>query len=268
MPLLARARFGSLDALQPPGQDPRVRSAVAALTGFRPDQVVFQPNTSQGLMHVMFGITGGVALSPAEFPSLTFAVTRAAQALGVVEPVWLDTQPGRITPGGILDQDLPGVGRRRRGEPRRLPHRLSRGPRGHPSGDRRPHAHRRCDAGLRRRRCAVLARRRRRGRRPEMAKGRMGHRLPGAQRPGARSPHARVVGIQRDRRRGHADGRGAGSDPRTRQVLGEQPRPRRAGAPRRRARRDRLGRRPGDQRGASPARSAGSSTSPTSSGCR
>jgi selenocysteine lyase/cysteine desulfurase len=68
---------------------------------------VFQPNTSQGLMHVMFGITGGVALSPAEFPSLTFAVTRAAQALGVIAPVWLDTQPGRMTPGGIRDLDLP-----------------------------------------------------------------------------------------------------------------------------------------------------------------
>jgi selenocysteine lyase/cysteine desulfurase len=107
MPLLARARFGSLDALLPPGPDPRVRGAVAALTGFRPDQVVFQPNTTQGLMHVMFGITGGVALSPAEFPSLTFAVTRAAQALGVVTPVWLDTEPGRMTPGGIRDQDLP-----------------------------------------------------------------------------------------------------------------------------------------------------------------
>jgi selenocysteine lyase/cysteine desulfurase len=107
MPLLARARFGSLDALLPPGQDPRVRGAVAALTGFRPDQIVFQPNTTQGLMHVMFGITGGVALSAAEFPSLPFAVTRAAQALGVVEPVWLETEPGRMTPGGIRDLDLP-----------------------------------------------------------------------------------------------------------------------------------------------------------------
>src|SRR6185295_12611396 len=62
MPLLARARFGSLDALLPPGPDPRVRAAVAAITGFRADQIVFQPNTRQGLMHVMFGITGGVAL--------------------------------------------------------------------------------------------------------------------------------------------------------------------------------------------------------------
>lgn len=107
LPLLARARFGSLDALLPPGPDPRVRAAVSVLTGFGADQIVFQPNTSQGLMHVMFGITGGVALSPAEFPSLTFAATRAAQALGVIAPVWMDTEPGRITPGGIRDLDLP-----------------------------------------------------------------------------------------------------------------------------------------------------------------
>ena len=106
MPLLARARFGSLEALLPPGPDPRVRGAIAALTGFRPDQIVFQPNTTQALMHAMFGITGGVALSPAEFPSLTFAATRAAQALGVIAPVWLQTEPGRMTPGGIRDQDL------------------------------------------------------------------------------------------------------------------------------------------------------------------
>ena len=37
-------------------------------------------------MHAMFGITGGVALSPAEFPSLTFAAARAAESLGVLHP--------------------------------------------------------------------------------------------------------------------------------------------------------------------------------------
>ncbi|MEO8094361.1 MAG: aminotransferase, partial [Pseudolysinimonas sp.] len=58
MPLLARARFGSLDPLMPPDQSVRVQAAVARTIGFRPDQVVFQPNTSQGLMHAMFGITG------------------------------------------------------------------------------------------------------------------------------------------------------------------------------------------------------------------
>ena len=99
---LARGRFGSLDAVM--DQTERVNSAVAALTGFRPDQIVFQPNTSQGLMHVMFGITGGVGISPAEFPSLTFAAVRAAQSLGVLTPNWLETDHGRVTPGNLRDQ--------------------------------------------------------------------------------------------------------------------------------------------------------------------
>ena len=107
MPLLARARFGSLDPLMPPAMSQRVQSVVSRLTGFRPDQIVFQPNTSQGLVHAMFGLTGGVALSPAEFPSLTFGATRAAQALGVLQPHWMTTEPGRVTPGGIRGQELP-----------------------------------------------------------------------------------------------------------------------------------------------------------------
>jgi selenocysteine lyase/cysteine desulfurase len=100
--LLSRSRFGSLDGL--PGQDLRVRSAVSALTGFRPDQIVFQPNTSTGLMHAMFGLTGRVAVASSEFPSLTFAASRAAEALHVVEPRWLSPERGRVTPGGLRDQ--------------------------------------------------------------------------------------------------------------------------------------------------------------------
>ena len=61
--LLGRGRFGSLAVLEE--QDQRVREAVSALTGFAADHVVFQPNTSQGLMHTMFGLTGTVLLSPA-----------------------------------------------------------------------------------------------------------------------------------------------------------------------------------------------------------
>jgi selenocysteine lyase/cysteine desulfurase len=99
---LARGRFGSLDAVTDHSR--RVQDSVAALTGFRSDQVVFQPNTSQGLMHTMFGITGGVALSPAEFPSVTFAAVRAAQALGVLAPSWLETDHGRVTPGNLREQ--------------------------------------------------------------------------------------------------------------------------------------------------------------------
>ncbi len=99
---LARGRFGSLAPIMDQGA--RLRESVAALTGFRPDQVVFQQNTSQGLMHAMFGITGGVALSPAEFPSLTFAAVRASQALGVLTPNWLETDHGRVTPGNLREQ--------------------------------------------------------------------------------------------------------------------------------------------------------------------
>jgi selenocysteine lyase/cysteine desulfurase len=100
--LLRRARFGSLVSLAQ--QDLRVREAVSAVTGFAADQVVFQPNTSAGLMHAMFGITGGVLLSPAEFPSLTYAAARSAEALGVLNPIWLDTAGGPVTPGIVRDQ--------------------------------------------------------------------------------------------------------------------------------------------------------------------
>jgi selenocysteine lyase/cysteine desulfurase len=100
--LLGRARFGTLESLD--DQDARVRAAIAAVTRFTPEQIAFQPNTSLGLMHAMFGITGGVALSAAEFPSTTFAATRSAQALGVLAPVWLETDHGRVTPGNLRDQ--------------------------------------------------------------------------------------------------------------------------------------------------------------------
>lgn len=105
--LLRHARFGSLGSLE--AQDARVREAVSAVTGFRADQVVFQPNTSTGLMHAMFGITGGVLVSAAEFPSVTFATVRAADTLSVLAPVWLDTAGGPVTPGIIRDQLTPAV---------------------------------------------------------------------------------------------------------------------------------------------------------------
>jgi selenocysteine lyase/cysteine desulfurase len=66
--------------------------------------VTFQPNTSEGLMHAMFGLTGAIALSPYEFPSLTYAAQRASEALGVLSPIWLETDHGRVTPGNIRDQ--------------------------------------------------------------------------------------------------------------------------------------------------------------------
>lgn len=100
--LLSRARFGSLATLL--NQTERMQNAVAAITGFRAEQVVAQPNTSTGLMHAMFGLTGAVLLSPGDFPSVPFAAVRAAEALHVVTPVWLETNHGRVTPGDIRQQ--------------------------------------------------------------------------------------------------------------------------------------------------------------------
>lgn len=105
--LMRRARFGSLSTLG--DQDLRVREAIAEIIGFRPDQVVFQPNTSSGLMHSMFGITGGVLVSAAEYPSLTFATARAADTLKVLAPTWLDTAGGPVTPSVIRDQLTPSI---------------------------------------------------------------------------------------------------------------------------------------------------------------
>jgi selenocysteine lyase/cysteine desulfurase len=100
--VLQRARHGSLDNLLE--QDARLRAAAAAVTGIPAEQIVAQPNTTQGLMHAMFGLTGGVLLSAFEFPSLPIAAVRAQEALHTVQPVWLETDHGKVTPGQIREQ--------------------------------------------------------------------------------------------------------------------------------------------------------------------
>lgn len=100
--LLGRGRFGSLGVLDE--QDARVREAVATAIRFRADQVVFQPNTSQGLLQAIFGLEGRVALSVAEFPSLPFATVRAGEARGMLDAMWLQPDHGRLTPGTLRDQ--------------------------------------------------------------------------------------------------------------------------------------------------------------------
>ena len=100
--LLSRARFGTVDSLHE--QDARVRESVTALTGFRADQVVFQPNTSQALMQAIFGLSGSIAMAQSEFPSMPFAAVRAREAIGELTVQWLETDHGRVTPGNIRDQ--------------------------------------------------------------------------------------------------------------------------------------------------------------------
>ncbi len=100
--LLARARFGSLDVFA--DQDARVRAAVSSLTGFAAEQIVFQPNTSSGLMHAMFGLTGSVLLSLADFPALTVSAVRSGEALHALTASWLNTDGGPVTPNAIKKQ--------------------------------------------------------------------------------------------------------------------------------------------------------------------
>lgn len=100
--LFSKARFGSLPLLD--DEDARMRAAASALTRFPAEQIVFQPSTTQGLMQTMFGITGSVLLSSAEFPSLPFAAQRAAESLHALTPIWFETDHGKVTPGGIREQ--------------------------------------------------------------------------------------------------------------------------------------------------------------------
>lgn len=106
--VLQRARHGSFDVFLE--QDARVRRAASELTGFPVDSIVFQPNTSQGIMHAMFGLTGSVLLSAGEFPSLPIAAVRAQEALHSVQSVWLETDHGKVTPGQIREQLESNVG--------------------------------------------------------------------------------------------------------------------------------------------------------------
>jgi len=100
--LQARGRFGTRAALQE--QRDRATAAVAAATGFAPEGIVSQPNTTSGLMHAFFGVTGDIALAPTEYPALTYAAVRANEALHSVAPRWLETDHGRVTPGNLRDQ--------------------------------------------------------------------------------------------------------------------------------------------------------------------
>ncbi|KQN41762.1 aminotransferase class V-fold PLP-dependent enzyme [Frigoribacterium sp. Leaf44] len=95
----ARARFGSEIALTE--QAGRVGRAISSIVGFATDHVVFQPNTSAGLTHTLFGLTGQVLMSPRDYPSMPIAATRSAEALRVLEPVWMDLDHDVVTPAVV-----------------------------------------------------------------------------------------------------------------------------------------------------------------------
>lgn len=99
--LLATGRRSSIDNVVEHAAT--ARSLVAELVGGSEEGVTLQPGTTQGLMQAIFGVTGGLLLSRAEYPSLTVAATRAAEALHVVEPQWMDPPAGYVTPEVVRD---------------------------------------------------------------------------------------------------------------------------------------------------------------------
>ncbi len=103
--LLGRARFGTLDSLGE--QDARSRAAVAALTGLDPEQVVFQPSTSQAMTQALYGIEGETLVSTNEYPGITIAADRAAEALGTIVPVRFTPEHGHVTPDALRDAITP-----------------------------------------------------------------------------------------------------------------------------------------------------------------
>jgi selenocysteine lyase/cysteine desulfurase len=84
------------------------RDVLAGLLRATPDEITLQPSTTYGLMHAIYGLSGGVLASPAEFPSIPTALTRAADAFGAVRPQWLAPQDGFVTPDAVasaIDDD-------------------------------------------------------------------------------------------------------------------------------------------------------------------
>lgn len=81
------------------------RGHIAAVLGRDAEGVTLQDATCQGIMHAVFGVTGGVVISREEYPGLPIAVARAAEALHVVEPQWIEASAlphrGWVTPDAI-----------------------------------------------------------------------------------------------------------------------------------------------------------------------
>lgn len=79
------------------------RELLARLLGTDAEQVVLQPSTTYGLMQAIYGLSGGLMVSRAEFPSLTVAAARAADALGSIEVQWIEPQGGFVTPDAVRE---------------------------------------------------------------------------------------------------------------------------------------------------------------------
>lgn len=86
------------------------RAIAAELLDVEADTVTMQPSSSHGLMHALFGLTGSVIASTAEFPSVSMTLERAAQAsAGELTPRWITPDDGFVSVDAVaeaLDDDV------------------------------------------------------------------------------------------------------------------------------------------------------------------
>ncbi|WP_127475792.1 aminotransferase class V-fold PLP-dependent enzyme [Microbacterium sulfonylureivorans] len=99
--LLGSGRRTSIDLVSDHARE--ARELVAGLIGTDASQVVLQPSTTYGLMQAIYGLAGGLLVGRGEFPSLTVAATRAAEALGSIELQWLEPADGFISPDVVRE---------------------------------------------------------------------------------------------------------------------------------------------------------------------
>lgn len=82
----------------------QARALAAELLAAEADELTLQPSSTHGLMHALFGLTGAVIASRAEFPSVSLTLERAAQAShGELSARWLEPADGRVTPDAVAE---------------------------------------------------------------------------------------------------------------------------------------------------------------------
>lgn len=97
--LLGSGRPSGIDLV---GEHAReARELLAELLRTDAEQIALQPSTTYGLMQALYGVAGGVMVSRGEFPSLTVAASRAADALGSIDVQWFEPVGGFVTPDAV-----------------------------------------------------------------------------------------------------------------------------------------------------------------------
>jgi selenocysteine lyase/cysteine desulfurase len=100
--IIGRARFGGLAELDSQGD--RVCAAVSEALGAPALRIAFQPSVNRGLVGVVSGLSGKIAVSTTDAAGLRFAVAQATATQRAFAPVWLETDHGRVTPGNLRTQ--------------------------------------------------------------------------------------------------------------------------------------------------------------------